>query len=123
MSGDESLSRNPDSTAGSKAEVQDTLGLPVTLPKHLELFAQAIADGRNVREAAKRSGRKEGSGGYLNSRADVKQCVAQIRATMAKTCENEAATEMVGQWRLIDIDRNEELTRYKPGLGMKPGIG
>jgi hypothetical protein len=77
------------------------------LPKHLELFAQAIADGCNVREAATRCGRKEGSGGYLNSRADVTQRIAEIRSAMAKAAENDAATRIVGQSRSIDIDRND----------------
>jgi hypothetical protein len=39
-----------------------------TLPRHLELFAQAVADGCNVRQAAKRSGRMEGSGGSIRVR-------------------------------------------------------
>jgi hypothetical protein len=84
-----------------------TVDRVTALPKHLELFAQAVADGCNVRDAAKRSGRKEGSGGYLNSRADVTQRVAEIRSAMAKAAENEAARKMVGHCRSIDIDRND----------------
>lgn len=60
-----------------------------------------------MREAAKRCGRKEGSGGYLDSRADVTQRVAEIRSAMAKAAENDAATTMVGQCRSSDIDRND----------------
>jgi hypothetical protein len=79
----------------------------MALPKHLELFAQAVADGCNVREAAKLCGRKESSGGYLNSRADITLRVAEIRSAMARTAANDAATKMVGQCRAIDIDRND----------------
>lgn len=101
------IQRRPAPTTRAET-VQDPPSTSVTaLPKHLELFAQAVADGCNVREAAKRSGRKEGSGGYLNSRADVTRRVAEIRSAMAKAAENEAARKMVGQCRSIDIDRND----------------
>jgi len=80
-------------------------GIP--LPKHLELFAQAIADGCTVRQAAKQSGRKENSGGYLNSRADVVRRVAEIRAAMAKAAEVDAVTKRVAIRRAIEIDEND----------------
>jgi hypothetical protein len=104
----ERIRQKPAPTMRGKTTAQDPPSMSVTaLPKHLELFAQAVADGCNVREAAKRSGRKEGSGGYLNSRADITQRVAEIRSAMAKAAENDAATKMVRQCRSIDIDRND----------------
>ncbi|MGB6677340.1 MAG: hypothetical protein WBE44_11660 [Terriglobales bacterium] len=121
-----SYENNPDATAGGKVAATNPPGTPVTiLPKHLELFAQAIADGCNVREAAKRAGRSEGSGGYLNSRADVTERVAEIRSTMAGAAENDAATKMVSQIRSIDIDRNEiimglaDIARYGKSEGAR----
>jgi hypothetical protein len=58
-------------------------------------------------EAARRCGRKESSGGYLNSRADLTLRVAEIRSIMTRAAENDAATRMVRQCRSIDIDRND----------------
>jgi hypothetical protein len=103
----------PRSNANATARIQSGSEMHASnvqiapLPKHLEMFAQAIADGCNVREAAQLCGRKQGSGGYLNSRADVTQRVAEIRAAMAKASENHAATKMVRQLRSIEIDRND----------------
>jgi hypothetical protein len=81
---------------------------PITLlPKHLEIFAQSVADGYTVREAAKRCGRAEGSGGYLNSLPNVQLRVAEIRRAMAKAAEDVAASEMGDQIRSVNITRED----------------
>jgi hypothetical protein len=81
---------------------------PITLlAKHLEIFAQSIADGYTVREAAKQCGRAEGSGGYLNSLPDVQLRVAEIRRAMAKAAEEVAASEMGDQIRSVNITRED----------------
>jgi hypothetical protein len=99
---------NSDATVGSKAGAQDPPSTPVTtLPKHLELFAQAIADGCNVREAAKRSGRKEGSGGYLNSRADVTQRVDELKKIKAQTANEHVAKKTAAELEAVDLDGGE----------------
>jgi hypothetical protein len=49
----------------------------------------------------------EGSGGYLNSRIDVTQRIAEIRAAIAEAAETEAAVKMVAQRRSVEIDRND----------------
>jgi hypothetical protein len=99
--------RKSRSTLCRKEEANPLISPVTTLPKHLELFAQAIADGCNVREASKRCGRKEGSGGYLNSRPDVIQRIAEIRAATATALQNDTAERMVALGRKLDIDGGE----------------
>jgi hypothetical protein len=91
-------------SAESKTSEQDPL--TTILPKHLELFAQCIADGYTVRDAAKQSGRAEGSGGYLSNRPEVKRRVAELRTAMAKAAEGAAATKTYDMYCKIDVSRN-----------------